>query len=240
MTIALLVITDGRDEVLAQTMSSLAAALTGPITRSVLYDDTGNPHHRDYLEDTYPAFDVIQHPAGRQGFGGAIRAAWRHIGVGPERFVFHAEDDFVLNRPLDLRPLAAVLDACPHLAQMALRRQPWNAEEKAAGGIVEQHPDDYTERTLETGAVTAVLPDATIPGYLRSAVWLEHRRFFTTNPSLYRRSLVQRGWPDVEHSEGHFSIDLFADPAVRCAFWGGRADPPMVHHIGTERVGVGY
>lgn len=240
MSVCLLVMTDGRDDVLAETMASLAADLHGPITRRVLYDDTGFPAHAHALRRTYPAFEVLQHPNGRQGFGGAIRAAWAHVGCFSERYVFHAEDDFTLNRSLDLTPLMAVLDACPHLAQLVLKRQPWNPDEEAAGGIIEQHPDDYTERTFEVGAVTAVLPDANLPDYARSAVWTEHRRYFSTNPSLYRRSLTFRGWPDVEHSEGHFSIDLFADPDVRCAFWGGKADPPMVHHIGKERAGCGY
>lgn len=222
MSIALLVVTDGRDDTLAATVASIRGALTGPITRRVIYDDTGDLDHQRALSTRYPEFETIQHPAGRQGFGGAIRTAWRHLVGGPERFVWHHEDDFILNRPLDLRSLAAVLDARPHLAQLALRRQPWNAEEMAAGGIVEQHPADYDEASMA------------------DAVWLEHRRFFTTNPSLYRRSLAQRGWPDVEHSEGHFSIDLFRDPDVRCAYWGPRASTPWVHHIGAERVGTGY
>lgn len=220
--ILLTVVTDGRDAVLARTIASLRADLAGPITRRVMYDDTGDSDHRLYLAGLYPEFEVIQHPAGRQGFGGAIRAMWSHIGVGPERFVSGWEDDFTLNRPLDLRPMAAVLDARPHLAQLVLKRQPWNAEEHAAGGIIEQHPDDYTEASMG------------------DAVWTEHRRFWSTNPSLYRRSVLSRGWPDVEHSEGHFSIDLFSDPDVRCAFWGAKADPPWVHHIGDVRAGVGY
>lgn len=222
MSVCLLVITDGRDDVLAQTMASLRAALSGPITRRVLYDDTGDPDHRADLTDHYPAFEVIQHPAGRQGFGGAIRTAWRHLHGISERFIFHAEDDFILNRPLDLRPLMAVLDARPHLAQIVLKRQPWNPQEMAAGGIIEQHPDDYTE------------------SFMGDAVWTEHRRFFSTNPSIYRRSLTQRRWPEGEYSEGHFSMDLFADPDTRCAFWGRRDDPPLVHHVGKERVGLGY
>ncbi len=223
MSVCLLVITDGRDDVLAETIASLRAALTGPITRRVMYDDTGDADHRAYLTARYPEFEIVQHPAGRQGFGGAIRTAWRHVGTGPERFIWHHEDDFILNRPLDLHPLMRLLDGYPRLAQVALRRQPWNDAERAAGGVIEQHPDDYEE----------------VPG-VGCVGWLEHRRFFTTNPSLYRRSLCARGWPDTEHSEGHFSIDLFSDPEVYCAFWGGRADPPWVHHIGAERVGLGY
>ena len=51
------------------------------------------------------------------------------------------------------------------LAQ-ALRRQPWNDTEKAAGGVVEANPKAYTDR---------------VEGRIH---WLEHRQFWTTNVSL--------------------------------------------------------
>ena len=66
-----------------------------------------------------------------------------------------------------------------------------------------------------------------------------HRRFFTTNPSVYRASLCERGWPQEPHSEGVFTHRLLAD-GFDFAFWGGRFDPPAVTHIGAERTGRGY
>ncbi len=105
---------------------------------------------------------------------------------------------------------------------MAFRRQPWNAEEKHAGGIIETHPEDYVQRND-----------------LRH-VWIEHLRFFTTNPSLYSVDLTRPGWPQVAHSEGIFSHRIFADPTKRSAFWGPKDSAPWVHHIGAERTGTGY
>jgi hypothetical protein len=119
--------------------------------------------------------------------------------------------------------MALVLDHHPDLVQLALRRQPWNPEEQAAGGIVEQHPDDYTEREW------------------RGHRWLAHRRFFTTNPSLYRTDLIRtEEWPDVEHSEGMFTHQLLADPLVSFGFWGARDSGEWCTHIGHQRVGTGY
>lgn len=222
MTAALLVVTDGRDTVLDRTMKSLTRHLRGPLNRWVVYDDTGDPDHADHLARRYPAFEVVQHPSGRQGFGGAIRTAWRHLSGGPQRFIVHWEDDFILTREWDITLPMGLLESRPHVAQVALRRQAWNAEERAAGGIVERHPEAYTDRL-----------------YLGHP-WLEHRMFWTTNPCVYRSSLMARGWPDTEQSEGHFSLALFEDPAATCAFWGGREEPPWVEHIGTDRAGVGY
>lgn len=221
--IALVVITDGRDEWLQETIASARANLLGPIGERWMYDDSGDEAYRAELRKRYPGFHHFD--AGpRQGFGGAIRAAWarlRESSTAP--LIFHLEQDFTFNRMVNLNAMATVLEQQPHLVQMALRRQPWNQSERDAGGIIEQHPDDYAEAC--DGVNT----------------WLEHRRFFTTNPSLYRRDLIlDHDWPDVEHSEGVFTHQLLADPDLRFAFWGTRRLPPWVEHVGRDRVGTGY
>ena len=218
----LLVMTDGRDDLLARTLPIAAEHV--PYDRLVIHDDTGSIDHRRHLAETYRHLgaDVIGGDT-RRGFGGAIAAAWKYLATKPERFIVHLEDDFVLGRHLEWSDLADTLDRHPHLVQLALRRQPWNAEEAAAGGIVEQHPDDYVEQ-FDAGGV-----------------WLEHARFFTTNPSIYRRDLCSVGWPSGANSEGRFGIDLLAEhPEWRFAFWGSRGSGEWCEHIGHERVGTGY
>lgn len=232
MNIAVLIMTDGRDDVLDRTIQSARAHLGGPIVRWMIYDDTGDGEHREELRRRYPQVRLIS--AGRRaGFGGAIRRAWTFISLFSEAdYVFHLEDDFVFNSPVDLRAMAGVLAACPHLAQMALRRQPWNDAERAAGGVVEQHPGSYIE----------------ISGGDDGHAWLEHRRFFTTNPCLYRRELCAAGWPPGAESEGRFGLSLLehglpwgvAGPDVRFGFWGSRDSGEAVEHIGHQRAGVGY
>lgn len=219
--ISLVVMTDGRADCLTESVASLDQ-LHGPITRRIIHDDSGDSDYRDWLTATFPQFDLVA-TSRRSGFSGAYAHAWRHLAELPEPFVFSTEDDFVFTRPVDLVGMMDVLDENPCLAQLALRRQPWNAEERAAGGIVEQHPGDYREMFDQ--------------GHRH---WLEHRRFFTTNPSLFRRSLCERGWPDMPQSEGMFSHALFTNPEVRCGFWGSRDSGEWVRHIGHQRVGVGY
>lgn len=213
--------TDGRLDCIQQTIESARENLAGEVTHKVIHDDTGDEAHRDVLRAMFPDFEVIGQPT-RQGFGGAIRSAWKHLSGRTERFVFHLEDDFTFNEPLALYLVQKVLDRNPHLMQMALRRQPWNDDERAAGGIIEQHPDDYVD-------CSDGMSD-----------WLEHRRFFTTNPSVYRTKLIAKGWPDCDNSEGVFSLRLSSDPLVRFGYWGRREDPPKVHHIGEHRNGTGY
>jgi hypothetical protein len=229
VTVALLVLADGREEYLAATIASARANLTGPITERWLYAEGGDDAYRARLAELYPEFTRIG-DGPRRGFAGAIQDAWRIL---TERsaceWVFHLEQDFTFNRPVDLASLIEVMDPRPHLVQMALRRQPWNAAERAAGGVVEEHPDWYTDCRADGRA------------------WLEQRMFFTTNPSLYRRSLCGTGFHPPPRSEGMFTHRLLHDGSpevpgdrVRFGYWGSRHQVPWVEHIGYERAGHGY
>jgi hypothetical protein len=222
-SVVLLVMTDGRRDCIERTLASAAENLHGPIRRRVIHDDSGDGEYAAWLRHRFPGFSVISDPHGRQGFGGAINSAWAKVGHGQESYVFHLEDDFVFQRPVSLEPMMTILGTHPYLVQLALRRQPWNDEERTAGGIVEQYPADYADK-----------------GCCDDHQWLEHRRFFTTNPSLYRRSLCDLGWPISNESEGRFSARLAEDTDVRFGFWGARDSGEWVEHIGNERVGIGY
>lgn len=197
MSVCLLLIDDGREDYLPRCLLSLGSAIDEDFDQIVHVDDTAH----------------------ELGFAGAIQAGWEQVDT---EYVFHVESDFIFNAHIPLGRMRAVLSPNTHLAQLALKRQPWNESERAAGGIVEQHPDDYTERNGHGGLV-----------------WTEHRKFFTTNPSLYRAEMCRRGWPQREHSEGHFGLGLVED-GYSFAFWGGKFDPPMVEHVGAVRAGAGY
>lgn len=221
--IALLVITDGRTECIQRTVPSALGNLAGPISERWIYDDSGDADHLAWLYQTFPQFRIIHHLEGRQGFGGAIREAWRTLRFeSAAEYIFHLEDDFTFNREVPLEDMMEILDEEPRLAQVALRRQAWNTAEKAAGGVIETNPDAYTQRS----------------GHFTS--FLEHDLFFTTNPSLYRRQLIEHNdWPEGERSEGVFTAQL-REARHTFAYLGERTDPPWVHHIGDERTGTGY
>lgn len=226
--ICLLVITDGRRHCIEQTIPSALENLHGPITSKVIFDDSGDSDYNEWL-GRFASWKIVR-GAGRSGFGGAIRSAWRHLASIDEPFIFHLEDDFTFNRPVRLTDMASVLVKRPYLAQLALRRQPWNDSERAAGGIVEMWPEEYAEHQTRDGCA-----------------WLEHRLFFTTNPCLYRRQLLAEDWPTCEASERQFTHQLLAEgfdgvtgDDVRFGFWGARDSGEAVYHVGAERVGTGY
>ena len=224
MSVTVVVIADGRVDYLERAMESLRL-LHGPVSARLIHDDSGDPEHAAWLWDTYgPAGWLVHSTPQRSGFTEAVRSARWWIGEHDRNaYVWWHEQDFRLTRPIDLAAMCAVLDANPHLAQLALRRQPWNDRERAAGGVVEQYPGDFYE--VHEGGRT----------------WLEHRRWFTTNPSLLPRWVVtEHEWPAGAESEGRFGLGLFRDPVIRSGFWGARDSGEWCEHIGTHRAGMGY
>lgn len=194
MSVCLLLIGDGRHDYRERTLRSAAVCLP-PLDVCVEVDDTGH----------------------ELGFAGAIAAGWDAVLATGADHVFHLEADFTFNDAVPLKQMIDALEADAALAQVALKRQPWNPDERAAGGICEQHPGDYADE----GPLSV------------------HRRFFTTNPSVYSTELCRLGWPQEPRSEGVFTHRLLAE-GYRFAFWGAAADPPRVTHIGDERTGRGY
>lgn len=220
--ITLVIMTDGRKQYLTRTIDSLYQLHTF-FSQKIIHDDSGDPEFSAWLRRTFLEFEIYS-TGQKSGFAGAYNSAWNYLRNNCiNDWIFFTEDDFVFTRPVNIYTMIEVMENNPHIAQMALRRQPWNDQERAAGGIVEQYPNDYTDRT---------------DGKFN---WLEHRRFFTTNPSLLRMSLIdERDWPNVPNSEGMFSIDLFSGTNLVSAFWGARDSGEWVEHIGVNRTGTGY
>lgn len=235
--IAVCVLTNGRIDLLDQTIVSFEDRHRGgPVTTRVIWDDTGSHDYFEYLRLAYPRWRVARSVNGAEGFGGAMRSAWKWLDEHTtEPYIWWSEDDFRYEKPIPLDLMAATLDAQPHLAQLALRRQAWNQQEIEAGGVVEANPEAFTERYK--------------PGPGRGLTqWLEHRLFWTTNPSLFRRQLLAGGWADDPHSEGRYTHRLLGEGLpwgvpgheVKFGYWGSRKATPAVEHIGLERVGFGY
>lgn len=196
----------------------------------LLIGDGRDSYHRvsrASLKDKVPEPDFVVEIDDREhrlGFTGAVIKGWKKVLTTGADWVLHHELDFTYNEPVDVQRMIAVLERQPHLSQMSLLRQAVNEEEKAAGGIIPAHPEDYVEVTDQ------------------GDTWIETQRFiFTTNPSIYSTALIARGWPNERESEGKFGAYLRRDrPEVRCGIWGALNDPPRVQHIGDERTGGGY
>lgn len=183
----MVLISDRGDQYLPWCVESLNTHIQYPVAQTVLVSDEAHEYTAS----------------------GAVNQAWSEIGDDID-YVVHVEEDFVLTAPLDVDAMCDVLDTYASLAHLVLKRQPWNSEEIAAGGIIEQRPHDYVDR----------------PG------WVEHTNFFSLNPSIVPRRVFAQGFP--EGSEPAQTQRLLEHGYV-FGFWGGRYDEPRCHHIGEHR-----
>lgn len=214
--VCLVVVTHGRRDCIARAIPSAEANLHGlPIQRRIISDDSDDIEYQAWLRLTFPGWDVIG--GTKAGFAGNVLRGRKAAIASGQPWVFWLEDDFTFNRPVNLAVMAGVLEQRPHITQMALRRQAWFPAELRVGGFIEQDPDAYVD----------------FDG------WLEHRKFFTTNPHLVRRSLlIEHEWPKSAGSEMAFSRRLLVGERT-AGYWGSRHDEPWVHHDG-QRTGIGY
>lgn len=146
---------------------------------------------------------IIEDPTHEYDQNEVVRHAWSL--VADADFVFHLEEDFVLH-DAPVADMARILAANPDLANIILKRQPWGSVEVAAGGYIECFPEAYE----------------VCEGFLR------HRRFFSLNPCLIPKRVIDMGWAG---SEGDMTTRC-VEQGMSFAVYGQRHDPPRVTHIG--------
>lgn len=210
---ALVITTDGRGTYLEQAVESLRARLDPWPEHRFLVDDSGDYVYRQTLAETYgDRFDLVSHPR-RLGFMATVKDAWTHVAATDADYIFHAEDDFTYNEPVDLSALAAMLDANPYLAQLTLKRQPVNHDEREAGDIALRDPSAWTQRD----------------GFC------EYATNFTTNPSLIPRRVIDLVLDaGIEPAEMEVTW-LLQRHGYRFGYLGEINDPPRAEHIGVHR-----
>lgn len=225
--VALIVHTGGAPETwpersayLRASLESLNAHLVLPRwERRVIWSDWGDLF-RGQVEDIADEFGFYL-PSRltserRLGYTASMQAKWRYIaGVVKAPYVFATEDDFLIERNVDVAAMVATIDAHPKLAQVALLRGPLNDRERTPDTIL-GHPCD---------------------AFQRRETYLEHQRFFTCNPSLFRRTLAERSWPSGAHSEAVYGRALFAS-GLKAGLWG--QGERWISHIGETRAGGPY
>jgi hypothetical protein len=207
-----------RREYLCASIASLNEKVTGPIVQRVIYDCWGDPAIREWLTETFkPMGFYVVGPSEPVDYTGSMQAMWRYLRKRAKGdYIFQVEDDFTYTQPVDLGPMIEALRQNPNLVQMALLRDAFYKDEQETGGIL-----GWPE-----------------PAFTRREKWLEHRLFFTANPSLFPRSLTETPWPSGHHSETIFGNTVLANANARAAFW-GQGDE-WIKHIGAVRAGVGY
>lgn len=214
-----------RREYLERTMASLVERVRyDHVVRKVVFSDWDESITPELtaIAERHGFYVVSQADQRGPDFTRSMVRLWRYLASRRDAFeyVFLAEDDFVYERDVDLGEMIGVLDAHPELVQVALLRDAFYAAEREKGGVLGHPLEAFT------------------PASMNGSRWLEHRRFFTLNPTIFRRGLTSKPWPTAQHSEAVFGRQLFAEGNARSALWGDGEN--WISHIGQVRAGTGY
>jgi len=211
-----------RSAYLRRSLASFAEHVRGNVVQRVVYSDWAG--HRPELDAIAAEHGFYVVGEGHHGYTTAVQRLWRYIRERARgEFLFLAEDDFLYLRDVELRPMAEALRADDHLAQVALLRAPFYPRE-FADGVLGWPAESFEPRDVTNGHGR-----------------LEHRNFWTMNPSLFRRKMADRPWPAAPSSERVFGDLVLRDKRARFALWG--SGEPWIEHIGAVRadpVGASY
>lgn len=236
MNVLLAVIGNGRSELLSQTLKSLEDQVQFDWMDQLMINDTGNEDYTAQLDEAYGIdWHIISHTKNR-GLSGSVRSVWQYARIIGADYVFHVEEDFTFNEKINIQHMIDVMEHEPNMLQLALKRQPCNAEEAAAGGFMEMDPRAYeqVEYRERTPVYTMGSPNPRSFGRPPLHQFVKHRKFFTLNPSLYPLETTDYSW-ELGWGEKEFGEVVFGDQNNFSAYLGHITDPPKVTHIGGYR-----
>lgn len=220
------VLTDGRKEYISRALPTWIEEYDDQIEKKFIIDDSGDPIYRDWLANNFPSFTIIPVAENRAGYVEAMRKVFSTILDSGEPYCLHIEDDFILLKPFVIEDVIDVIKSNRLISQISFMRHPWYQNEIDAGGVIEalegqEGAASYIQKTTN------------------EKDWVEHKGFWTCNPSIFPNWIATMGWPEAPWSEMKFGQKLFSKNKV-CGIWGNRSDWVCVEHIGRERNGTEY
>jgi hypothetical protein len=217
------VIGNGRKDLLAQTVAAAEDFLEYPFHQKIMINDAPSEEYNHYLWHEYGdvGWRVISHEENK-GLSGSVQSLWMLAQMAGADYIFHLEEDFIINQPVAVDDMIGLLECCPYLAQVTLKRQPVNGQEAEAGGFMQLYPDHYQHGGVWTHDQ-------------RETWWVQNDMLFSLNPCVYSIDITRIGWP-TGGGEREFTDKIQAlRPDVMFGTLGKLNDPPLVTHIGAYR-----
>lgn len=172
MSLALLVVGNGRLDYLRQAIDSLDVEAD----HYLMIDDSGDAQVARTLDREYPDFE-IRHHINNMGMAWAVQGGWDMVLATDATHLLHWEEDFTQVGPLPVQEAINILDAQHDISQILFQRQPITPQEVEAGSVV--------------GAMN--------PTYL--GTWALQRHIFSLNPCIIPRRTLELGWPAGNEAE---------------------------------------
>lgn len=215
MKICVIIINDGRNDYLEQTLKSLVKNVVFPFEAEIykiLYDDMPKGRDEEFLSHIALEYkiDRVILSEKNDGINQTVQNVWKE--VPPCDYIWHQENDFIYNEQISVEEMIKPLQMNRMIGQIALQRQAWYEDEIEAGGMYKVGYRSYRQGNI--AGTDLVFQDL----------------FFTHNPCIYRYSSIAQ---IPLYSELEFAAHLKRTGVKTFAYLGKLTDEPKVHHIGV-------
>jgi hypothetical protein len=222
---------NGRKGYLERTIASWEANLIGDIEHKIIFDDSGDAKYVKWLNKSFgDRFKIVPVASKSVGQVAALGFVFKYIRELDADYVIQLEEDWMLNRPLDISRIATVLDNDPNILQMRIPRVVWYAP--------------YHGADIEAGSQllhqTKLPRSKTRLAHNDQDSWYEWRGdfyFWSHNPSVFSRKILDESYASItdlyhEHAFGKMLMKKY--PNGVSGFWAKNPYDAYINHIGIR------
>jgi hypothetical protein len=174
------------------------------------------------------SFKIVEIPTAISGFGPSNKFIFEYLKQVDSEYFLQLEEDWVLNRPLDVSEIIKTLRNNSNLIQMRIPRSPWY-EQKSFKDIV-----------YGSNINASANKDGVVFKKFENHYEFRHKDYFwSTNPNIFSRKFLDFKWSDPSPHyidyEYEFGQNLFkSNSNYFCGFWATNVYENYVSHIGVK------
>jgi hypothetical protein len=226
---------NGRKGYLERTIASWESNLIGDVEHKIIFDDSGDAKYVKWLNKTFgDRFKIVPVAEKSVGHVAALGFIFQYIKQLDVDYVLQLEEDWMLNRPLDISRIATVLQENPNILQMRIPRVVWYApyhlaDIEAGSQLLHQTNLPKTKTKLRNNDQDS---------------WYEWRGdfyFWSHNPSVFSKKILEESYDSItddyhEHAFGKLLMKKY--PNGTSGFWAKNPYDAYINHIGIRDDGV--
>jgi len=227
MSLTLFILGNGRAGYLDHTISSWEANLQTKPDHKILFDDSGNKEYVNYLNKRYGNVYIIV-PIDNVAVGQqkALVFIFNYLKELNTEYYIQLEEDWILNRPLDVIPIMEAMRNNKNMIQMRLPRTIW---------YTKKHYFD-----LMYGSHMSWQQEGKSASFTKKSDWFEKRGksyFWTHNPNIFPRKILDYTYPETRDGIDHeqlFGLKLYKNRNHVVGYWAKNFFDAYVTHIGIH------
>lgn len=227
MTYTWFILGNGRRGYLERTIASWEANLIDAPKYRYIFDDSGNPQYIRWLQQKYgDRFSIVPVSNGSAGHVAAINKIFSTLSEVDTEYFLGIEEDWMLFRPLSVKDIMNELSKNKDTLQIRIPRTVWHSDYHKLdlyGGSILRHQI----KNLKNESVEFI--NGKNPWYkIRSSFY-----FWSHNPSVFHKNILNESYDDTKTHEYDFGIKLLSKyPNASIGFWAANVYDGYITHIG--------